>query len=310
MTGSAEAVLFGTALGDAMGYVVEFSTLSAIKARFGKNGIQEPPEPALYTDDTQMTLALARGLLAGGLDASLDTQMASVGAEFVRWMHDPENNRSPGVTTLRGLKRYQDGMDWRESGIIESKGCGAAMRVGALGFCYQHDEARLREMAVASSVITHRHEAGVASAVGAAYAVKLALDGVAVAEYIPRIMTFIAGMSEECDDALRRVGHVGAWTNEEEALEHIGRGWTGEEALALALYCVIRYPDDYTACMRRGANTEGDSDSIAAIAGGIMGARLGLDAIPADWRARCEHRDDIVALAARMETARAARASA
>lgn len=304
MAGSAESILFGAALGDSLGYTVEFSTLSAIKSRFGECGIQEPPNPTLYTDDTQMTLALAEGLLAGGLAMPLDAQMDAIGAAFVRWVHHPENNRSPGVTTLRGMSRYEQGIPWRESGIVESKGCGSAMRVAAIGFCYQHDEARLCDVAQATSSITHRHPAGIAAAVGVAYAIKIALDGVPVAEYIPRVMTFTAGMSDECDAALRRVGHVGAWTNEEEALEHIGRGWTGDEALALALYCVLRYPDDYSACVRRAANTEGDSDSIACIAGGIMGARLGLDAIPAAWRARCEHREYIIDLAARLETAR------
>jgi ADP-ribosylglycohydrolase len=74
----------------------------------------------------------------------------------------------------------------------------------------------------------------------------------------------------------------------------------------LALLCVIRYPDDYVSSVRRGANLTGDSDSVACIAGGIQGARLGLDAIPADWRARCEDADALRDLAARLTAARAA----
>jgi ADP-ribosylglycohydrolase len=74
----------------------------------------------------------------------------------------------------------------------------------------------------------------------------------------------------------------------------------GEEAVALAVYCVLRYPDDYTACVRRAANIDGDSDSVACIAGGIMGARLGLEAIPTAWRARCENAAYLDNLAGRL----------
>ena len=58
----AEAILFGLALGDALGAPTEFLKLPEIKQQYGARGIQEPPDPALYTDDTQMTLASDRRL--------------------------------------------------------------------------------------------------------------------------------------------------------------------------------------------------------------------------------------------------------
>jgi ADP-ribosylglycohydrolase len=304
MREQAEAILFGLALGDALGWPTEFKRLPDIRRVYGSDGIQVPPDPAIYTDDTQMTIALAEGLLAAGLDADLDAQMQAVGRRFIDWMESSENNRAPGNTCMRGIARFQSGISWRESGIAESKGCGSAMRVAPIGYLYQHDSQRLRAVAEASGVITHRHPAAVAASVAGAYLVKLALDGVQPEEYLRRILAFTDGISVEFDTTLLRVGHVLGWVNEEEALDHIGQGWTGDEAVALALYCILRYPDDYVACVRRAANTNGDSDSIACIAGGIMGARLGLDAIPADWRARCENRDDLKALAARLAAAR------
>jgi ADP-ribosylglycohydrolase len=300
----AAAVLFGLALGDAIGCPTEFMTLEQIKAKYGRRGIPEPPAPALFTDDTQMTLALTEGLLEAGLDADLDAQMQSVGQHFTAWLHSPENNRAPGNTCLAGVRRYESGIPWRESGIAASKGCGSAMRVATVGYFYQGDPQRLRETAHASGVITHRHPTAVAASIAAAYLVKLALDGAPTRDYIPLTMHFTAEMSDEFDAALYRVGHAGAWNDEEAALRHIGEGWTGEEAVALAIYCVLRYPDDYAACMQRAATTNGDSDSIACIAGGIMGARLGLDAIPAAWRERCEKAEALNNLAARMAAAR------
>jgi ADP-ribosylglycohydrolase len=304
MREQAEAILFGLALGDALGWPTEFKKLPDIKRIYGTDGIQVPPDPAIYTDDTQMTIALAEGLLAAGLKADLHSQMQAVGKRFIEWMESPENNRAPGNTCMRGVANFQSGVPWRESGKVESKGCGSAMRVAPIGYLYQHDPQRLRDVAEASGVITHRHPASVAASVAGAYLVKLALDGVAPEEYLRRVLSFTDGISVEFDTTLLRVGHVLGWVNEEEALDHIGQGWTGDEAIALALYCILRYPNDYVACVRRAANTNGDSDSIACIAGGIMGARLGLDAIPSDWLDLCENRDGLQALAGRLAVAR------
>lgn len=298
--------MFGLALGDALGWPVEFDNLAEIKRRYGAQGIQEPPDPALFTDDTQMTVALAEGLLDAGLTADIDTQMNAVGRRFIAWLHSDENDRAPGSTCIAGVKRFEAGMHWREAGIAHSKGCGSAMRVAPIGYLYQHDERRLREVAEASGLITHGHPAAVAASIAAAYAVKLALDGAPVQTYLSRIMNFTDGISDEFDAAILRVGHVGAWTDEEAALKHIGEGWTGEEAVALALYCLLHYPDDYVACIRRAANINGDSDSVASIVGGIQGARLGIDAIPEAWRRRCEKREYLDDLARRMAVAREA----
>jgi ADP-ribosylglycohydrolase len=230
--------------------------------------------------------------------------MQGVGRRFIDWLNSPDNDRAPGRTCISGVERYESGIHWDHAGIDHSKGCGSAMRVALIGYFYQHDKARLHAVAEASSSITHRHPTAIAAAVAAAYSVKLALDDVPPSQYLSRIMQFTGGMSEEMDAALYRVGHAGAWTDEEAALNHIGQGWVGEEAVALALYCVIRYRDDYAACVRRAANSNGDSDSIACIAGGIMGARLGLDAIPAEWRLRCENRIYLEELAGRIAAAR------
>jgi len=299
-----QAILFGLALGDALGWPTEFLKLSGIKQKYGANGIQEPPNPAIYTDDTQMTIALTEGLLEAGLDAPIDAQMKAIGKHFLQWKHSPENNRAPGTTVMTGLQRYENGTPWREAGLEHSKGCGSAMRVATIGYLYQQDEARLYEVAQASGLITHRHPAAIAASIAGAYLISLVLNGAHDHDYLRKVMTFCDGLSDEFDAAILRVGHVLGWSNEEAALTHIGEGWTGEEAIALALYCVLRYPDDYVACVRRAANTNGDSDSIASIAGGIMGARLGLEAIPAAWIERCENRDDLITLGERMALAK------
>ncbi len=89
-------------------------------------------------------------------------------------------------------------------------------------------------------------------------------------------------------------------SNNKAALDHLGRGSVGEEAVALALYCFLRCPDDYKKTVLRGANTNGDSDSIASIAGSISGARLGAGGIPEEWIARVENTDALASLAERL----------
>jgi ADP-ribosylglycohydrolase len=73
-----------------------------------------------------------------------------------------------------------------------------------------------------------------------------------------------------------------------------------EEAIAMALYCVMRYPEDYVSAVRLAANISGDSDGVASIAGGLMTARLGYDALPRDWLHRLENREYLVDLANRL----------
>lgn len=298
----AQAILFGLALGDALGNPTEFMSLPIIKKNYGEIGIQHPPTPALYTDDTQMTVALTEGLLEAGVEASLDEQMTAVGHRFVHWMHHAPH-RAPGLTCLRGVEQFKAHSDWRTSGVLTAQGCGSAMRVASIGYLYQHNPMRLLEVAAASSIITHNHPRTIASAIAAAVLVKLALDGIHPQEYLRQVMEITDGISTEFDQCMYRVGQA-HFASEERCLQHIGEGWIGEEAVGLAIWCVTRYPDDYLAVVRRAANTNGDSDSIACIAGGISAARLGLDAIPSDWRARCEDADYLVDLAERMTRAR------
>ena len=76
-------------------------------------------------------------------------------------------------------------------------------------------------------------------------------------------------------------------------------GQLGEEAVALALYCFLNYPDDYEKMVIRGANTNGDSDSIACIGGSISGAYLGFNASPDEWVKEIEKSEYLNDLATR-----------
>lgn len=280
-------MLFGIALGDALGWPAEPLTLDQIKANFGPRGIQELPEPALFTDDTQMTLAVAEALIDAG-DQDLEGLMAAVSRRFVEWLHNPESYRAPGASCLYGANQLSRGVPWREAGNPGSKGCGAAMRVAPIGYLYQHDLPRLREVAAATALATHRHTAAELGAVAGAFLVKLALDQVPPTDFVPWLQKETQGRVADVDQALSRLEQAFQMSDPTAALAHIGEGWVAEEAVLGALFCFLQHPRDYLAAVRLAANTSGDSDSLAALTGGISGAYLGIQALPPAWVDRIE----------------------
>lgn len=295
----AKGIIYGLAIGDALGWPTEFLSLSSIKKKYIPNGITDLINPAHFTDDTQMSIAIAEALIKSG-EKDVETLMASVKDEFINWFHSPENDRAPGKACLKGVANLEKGVHWSKSGVQDSKGCGSAMRVAPIGFLYQEDPEKLRQVAHATGICTHGHPTGDAASIGAAYLVKLALDGITPGDMIPALLSFTAGISGEFSNAIEKIPQCLSWEDEESALDFLGRGWVGEEAVALALYCFLRYPDHYARVVVRAANTNGDSDSIACIAGGISGAYLGIDAIPEHWVKRIEKSDDLGALAQRL----------
>ena len=301
--GRAKGILFGLAIGDALGYPTEFVTLREIKARYGPQGISDLPEPALFSDDTQMTVAIAEALIEAG-DQDIETLMASVRKHFVGWLHSPENNRAPGRTCLQGVRNLEKGLHWSRSGIAESKGCGSAMRAATIGYFCQHHPERLRQVAHATGICTHGHPTADAACIATAYLVKLILDGESPEVLIDRMLKFTSGISDEFDRAILKVRECLPLTDEEKALSCLGEGWVAEEAVTLALYCFLRYPDDYRSAVLRGANTNGDSDTVACIAGALAGARVGTKGIPSGWIQRIEKSRTLGALATRIAAKR------
>jgi ADP-ribosylglycohydrolase len=301
------AAMLGLAIGDALGFPTEFRSHKQIVAAFPPRGVEEMVSiddprwagtavvvgaehpPGTYTDDTQMTIAVARALLVAG-DADLDTLMREMGRNFVEWSESPDNNRAPGSTCMTGCAGLAGGVPWREAGVAQSKGCGSAMRVAPIGLFYWHNRARLLEVARSSSLLTHGHHAAIEGAAAGALMIALALEGASPAEMYGAIMEECAPHSPDLRACFEKLPSL---LNEppEIALskQGLGEGWVAEEAVASALYCVWRYPRDFREAVLCGVNTDGDSDSIACITGGIMGASLGLEAIPKAWREQVEH---------------------
>ena len=82
-----------------------------------------------------------------------------------------------------------------------------------------------------------------------------------------------------------------------QAIHILGEGWVGEEALAIAVYCAVKYSEDWNAALAASVNHNGDSDSTGAVCGNILGAHLGFTSIPAAYVDRLELSDVILKMA-------------
>lgn len=229
-----------------------------------------------------MTLAVARGLIQGH---DLEERMRLIARNFVAWSASKDNDRAPGNTCLRGCANLAKGVPWHQAGVPTSKGCGSAMRVAPIGIVLAHDIPSLLETARASSLLTHGHDAAVEGAAAAALMVAMAAQKASPPHIYEALMEECAPRSPDLARCLSRLpGLLDAPVEIALSRRGLGEAWVAEEAVASALWCFWQHPDDFEAGVLLGVTTDGDSDSIACITGSILGARLGLEAIPERWR--------------------------
>lgn len=272
--------LFGAACADALGRPVEHLTLEQIKGKYGDQGILEVPPDAFWTDDTQLMLVLARGLLYGA-ELELPELMDKIAEELVLWLDEPD--LGAGATSRGAALNLRDGIHWSRSGI-NSKTCGSLMRIGILGFIFRNDPEKLVKAASLSGRITHIHPTADAASIAGAYAVKLALDGTVPEDMFLPLLRVTEGISDEFTEALKgsyELAHSNL--SDKAAIQKIGQGWYADETFALAYFCILRYPNNYKKAVRNAVNITGDSDSVGSVTGGILGARLGIGAVPTSW---------------------------
>ncbi|KFG71380.1 ADP-ribosylglycohydrolase family protein [Streptomyces mutabilis] len=324
---AATGALTGLALGDALGFPTEFADVPSILAKCGSWREMTLPTPAYVTDDTQMTLALARGLRTATDRGVLEPEgMAeAVREEFIAWNRSPENDRAPGATCIRACELLEDrGRRWQDASRIHSKGCGANMRVVPLGLLPGLSDEQRAGAAQMQAALTHGHPTALAASDLTAHAVRLLATGAEPTGLVGLLRSYaldhrtryherwlgdlwtragdagpreyIARGWDECLGALDRLrGAVRTVSPETDPCLATGAGWTAEEALATGLLCFLLFPGDPLTVLRRAACTSGDSDSIACLAGAFAGAHRGAGAWPEEWAGRVEHRSDLVA---------------
>ncbi|MFF5576298.1 ADP-ribosylglycohydrolase family protein [Streptomyces luteogriseus] len=327
---AATGALTGLALGDALGFPTEFDDVPSILAKAGPWREMELPKRAVVSDDTQMTLALGRAVRTAmdrGVLAPLRL-VRPLREEFVNWYQSPENNRAPGRTCMKACHLLKDeSRPWQDASQIESKGCGANMRVAPLGLVPGLSDEQRAGAAQLQSALTHGHPTALAASDLTAHAVRLLAQGAEPTGLIgllrsyalenrsryherwlgdlwrragdPSPGQFIARGWDECLEILERLQRaVRTVSPETDPCLATGEGWIAEEALATGLLCFLLFVDEPVTALRRAACTAGDSDSIACLTGAFAGAHLGAEAWPTAWADRVEYRTDLLTLGA------------
>ncbi len=280
-----QGCIYGLAIGDALGFPVEFIDRNMIRNVYGSDGVTDFVanhrfKPGTYSDDTQQSLCISRSLIKNAY-SYINILMEEISREFVNWSESSDNNRAPGGTSMGACRNLSKGTHWTRSGIY-SDSCGSSMRVAPIGLVYHSDEKKLLEVARNSSIITHTNPTAVASSVGAALAVAYACRG----DDPNKMLEYVIDKTKDIDrtfaDKIMQVQDVLSM-NPDKAFDVLGEGWVGHEAVAGALYSFLRSPNDYRQTILTAANTTGDSDSFACIAGGISGAYNGIQEIPQKW---------------------------
>jgi ADP-ribosyl-[dinitrogen reductase] hydrolase len=314
----ARGCLLGGAVGDALGAPVEFMSRAEIVARFGPGGIRDYV-PAYgrvgaITDDTQMTLFSAEGLMRAYLRAvgkGICHAPGVFGYAYLRWLHTqgishpkhetcldgwlithPELHarRAPGRTCVAALRAMEStGTPARN----DSKGCGGVMRVAPMGVYPMGGGGDSRGLlqesfrhAVDAAALTHGHPTGQVAAGAFAAIVRGVMNKNSLSEAIDRSLAVIRSSQLDFAETERAIVNARNLAASDpanpEATERLGGGWVAEEALAIGLYAALS-AKDFESGVVLAVNHGGDSDSTGSIAGNLLGALHGSAAIPARW---------------------------
>lgn len=328
--------LLGGAVGDALGAPIEFLDLDEILRAHGHQGLRDyvPAYGKLgaITDDTQMTLFTAEAVLAAHVAGAIAGQdpdfFRAAAASYSRWLMTQENSRlvsstnskaswllqqkklfarrAPGTTCLSALQSSR-GKVTRASN--DSKGCGGVMRIAPLGMYFAHPEVRqlhgdrLYSNLFATgndlAALTHGHPCGILSSGTLAFIISQLLAGLSLPDSIKAAKDELARHpfhKETLAAICKAESFAKSRPRERAALRELGKGFVAEEALAMGLYCALS-ARDFEDGIILAVNHSGDSDSTGSITGNLLGALLGLEAIPDRWLTPLELRSTIEALA-------------
>ena len=343
--------MVGGAVGDALGYAVEFDSWPQIQRKYGPSGIHDYQLDrrglALISDDTQMSLFTASGILLGmtrgctrGIMGRIDTYCHW---SYLNWLHTQEwssrheearadswlmdvpelyARRAPGNTCLSALRSLEE----RKLVENDSCGCGGVMRTAPLALLnyihnYENDDLNYCDMCAAEAArITHKHPLGfLPSAVLNRILMRIMAgtveDNGQLVNVIEESLSALSDIESEMDksktygdlwprhvaklqDIVKKaIDLAHSDTPDVEAIESIGGGWTGHEALAIAIYSAVKHTNSFEEAIISSVNHSGDSDSTGAVCGNIIGCLLGRKAIPSRFTDTLELLDVIEEIA-------------
>ncbi len=323
--------LIGGAVGDALGYPVEFMSIEQIRYKYGPSGITGYVGTQI-SDDTQMTLFTLDGLLYAKtffpkvwenrviirqcvfhayqdwlLTQTREYPIPDDISTYSQLIHIPEmfSRRAPGTTCINALNNGE--MGTINNPLNDSKGCGGLMRVAPVALALYNTRLSTRETALIGAdiaAITHGHELGYMPAAALVYILTELLKGQTLSQTLKEISPFLISLFPESENLHKLLNLITqaqllAEMNipEDKAFEILGQGWVAEETLAIAIFCALKYHDNFEKGVLAAINHSGDSDSTGSVTGQILGTALGIDAISYKYIDCLELKDIILELA-------------
>jgi len=276
-----EGVLLGTAVGDALGLPAEgLSPKRIARMWHGEWKMRLILGFGMVSDDTEHTMMVAQSLLASPTDADAFQRRL---AWKLRWwfLGLPAG---VGMATAKACIRLWIGVSPKRSGVW-SAGNGPAMRSAVIGAFFADDPARRREFVSASTRLTHRDpRAEIAALAVAETAALIAGDE---SEQILAALPLV-GDNEEWRSTCRKLADAHArQISVSQFADTLGlaRGVTGYafHTVPVAIYATLRHPGDFKAALTATLNCGGDTDTVGAIVGALMGASVGPCGILPEW---------------------------
>lgn len=298
-----QGCLLGGAVGDALEYPVEFDSYKNIISSFGKEGISFENFGEIKveaSDDTQMTLFTAEGLLMEGnlldnvwecyqewLDTQFKKDKSELGYQPTSKLMDYTEmyaSRAPGNTCISSISYNERGT--LEKPLNNSKGCGGVMRIAPVGLIIQ-DELECMKVAGQISTLTHGH---IMSTMASALMAEIIHNEYMGKDIETAINDALKTFEKYFKDAplfndfikLQHQALIQTKNSKSdfENITDLGEGWVAEETLAIALYASVKYQDSPQKAVEVAVNHNGDTDSTGALTGQILGTALGDQCFP------------------------------
>lgn len=306
---SISGALYGGMIGDALGYPREFYGLAGNLKKVGGDwrnadyhnvftptGFYDSKGNSLISDDTQMTLAVGQAVReAFNPGEQYQNPLAyaqTLQRAFVEWYWHPDNDRAPGNACMSACRQLARSQPWQKATDYNAMGCGANMRVAPIAFLplglYERSG-----LSMLSSAITHAHPTAMLSAAMTTEAIYLSAQGHTGMDLGAELSSDMVALSMmDWSDWVGEHWSEQRWAEAFETMyltlenvrltlllgwegdpcEKLGQGWTAPEAFGTALFTALRWWDEPLDVVKRAAISNGDSDSIASIAGQIRGA--------------------------------------
>jgi poly(ADP-ribose) glycohydrolase ARH3 len=286
-----QGAMLGCAIGDALGRPFESSLFSdarlapLVEARAQRQSLWA------YSDDTQMMISVAESLL------QKNTIEPEHLVQTLARNYDPARGYGKGMKLV--FQALERGLSWEEAARSSwaegSKGNGAAVRVVPIACRYFRDPETIRHAAQTSSLVSHTHPIAITGCVLQAAALSYLLAIEDSQDFSSS--HFIESLSSELrgdlifEEKLRTIAMLYQKdADKAEAVKALGNGSSADEAVPLALFCLLTWAPSVEAIILNTLQCGGDTDSIAALSSALSGALFGVKRIPEQWVQNLEER--------------------